>query len=72
VSRTGRPPSRPTCALVASGVASAEIAGPGGRRASVGKAAADGLIAGPAAAVVLGARGKKRKTTVAIRDGQGG
>jgi hypothetical protein len=58
-------------ALVAYGAASAEIAGQGGRRASVGKAAAGEVIAGPAGAVVPGARGKKRKTTVAIRDGQG-
>jgi hypothetical protein len=42
-------------ALVAYGAASAEFAGQGGRCASVGKAAAAGLIAGPAGAVVLGA-----------------
>ena len=35
-------------ALVASGAASAEIAGQGGRRGSVGKVAAGELIAGPA------------------------
>ena len=58
-------------ALVAYGAASAEIAGQLGRRASVGKAAGE-LIVGPAGAVILGADGKKRKTTVAIRDAQRG
>ena len=69
--RSAGSPTSHLRALVASGAASAEIAGQGGRRASVGKAAAGEVIAGPAGAVVPGARGKKRKTTVAIRDGQG-
>jgi hypothetical protein len=69
--RSAGSPTSHLRALVASGAASAEIAGQLGRRASVGKAAGE-LIVGPAGAVILGADGKKRKTTVAIRDAQRG